>query len=67
MLEFAGLAPSPYSAMILADLGADVIRIDRPPTGDEMTMDPRVNLVNRGKRSIALDLQQDASKEIVSS
>jgi alpha-methylacyl-CoA racemase len=65
VLEFAGMAPSPYSAMILADLGADVIRIDRPPTGDEMTMDPRVNLVNRGKRSIALNLQQDASREIV--
>ncbi len=65
VVEFAGLAPSPYSAMILSDLGADVIRIDRPPTGDEITMDPRVNLVNRGKRSIALDLRQDASKSIV--
>lgn len=65
VVEFAGLAPSPYAAMILADLGADVIRIDRPPTGDEITMDPRVNLVNRGKRSIALDLRQDASKSIV--
>jgi alpha-methylacyl-CoA racemase len=65
VVEFAGLAPSPYSAMILSDLGADVIRIDRPPTGDEITMDPRVNLVNRGKRSIALDLRQDASKAIV--
>jgi alpha-methylacyl-CoA racemase len=64
-LEFAGLAPSPYAAMILADLGADIIRIDRPPTGDEITMDPRVNLVNRGKRSIALDLRQDASKAVV--
>lgn len=51
--------------MILADLGADVIRIDRPPTGDEMTMDPRVNLVNRGKRSIALDLRAADAKAIV--
>jgi alpha-methylacyl-CoA racemase len=65
VVEFAGLAPSPYAAMILADLGADVVRIDRPPTGNEMTMDPRVNLVNRGKRSIAVDLQRDASKALV--
>jgi alpha-methylacyl-CoA racemase len=65
VLEFAGLAPSPYSAMILSDLGADVIRIDRPPTGNEMTMDPRVNLLNRGKRSIALDLRQESAKIVV--
>ncbi|WP_167042254.1 CaiB/BaiF CoA-transferase family protein [Salinibacterium sp. ZJ454] len=65
VLEFAGLAPSPYAAMILADLGADVIRVDRPPTGDEITMDPRVNLVNRGKRSIALDLRHDSSTSVV--
>jgi alpha-methylacyl-CoA racemase len=65
VLEFAGLAPSPYSAMILSDLGADVIRIDRPPTGNEITMDPRVNLLNRGKRSIALDLRHDSAKPVV--
>ncbi|MGO4689727.1 CaiB/BaiF CoA transferase family protein [Glaciibacter sp. 2TAF33] len=65
VLEFAGLAPSPYAAMILSDLGADVIRVDRPPTGDEITMDPRVNLVNRGKRSIALDLRHESSKAVV--
>lgn len=65
VVEFAGLAPSPYAAMILGDLGADVIRIDRPPTGDDITMDPRVNLVNRGKRSIALDLRRDSSKAVV--
>lgn len=51
--------------MLLSDLGADVIRIDRPPTGDEITMDPRVNILNRGKRSIALDLRQDSAKAVV--
>jgi alpha-methylacyl-CoA racemase len=65
VLEFAGLAPSPYSAMILSDLGADVIRVDRPPTGEEITMDPRVNLLNRGKRSIALDLRHDDARPVV--
>ncbi|MDR5699109.1 CaiB/BaiF CoA transferase family protein [Agromyces aerolatus] len=65
VVEFAGLAPSPYSAMILSDLGADVVRIDRPPTGDELTMDPRVNLLNRGKRSIALDLRQESARAVV--
>lgn len=65
VLEFAGLAPSPYAAMILSDLGAEVIRIDRPPARDGITMDPRVNLVNRGKRSIALDLRNESAKAVV--
>lgn len=62
VVEFAGMGPAPYAAMVLADLGADVVRIDRPPTGDEITMDPRVNLLNRGKRSIALDLRQEDAR-----
>ncbi|MFI5623372.1 CaiB/BaiF CoA transferase family protein [Nocardioides sp. NPDC051685] len=64
VVEFAGQGPAPYAAMVLADLGADVIRIDRPATGDEITMDPRFNLLNRGKRSIALDLRTGGGKEV---
>lgn len=64
VVEFAGLAPSPYGAMILSDLGADVVRIDRPSPGDETTMDPRMNLLNRGKRSIAVDLRTPAGLRI---
>lgn len=58
VLEMAGLGPAPFSAMLLADLGADVIRIDRPP-GNQVGGLDRVTCRNR--RSIALNLkQQDA-------
>jgi alpha-methylacyl-CoA racemase len=43
--------------MMLADLGADVLRIDRPANGQEGLIDPRLDLLNRGKRSVVLDLK----------
>jgi alpha-methylacyl-CoA racemase len=57
VIEFAGLGPTPFAAMMLADMGADVIRIDRltapavSPGGD------RLAFLNRGCASIALDLK----------
>jgi alpha-methylacyl-CoA racemase len=59
VLELAGLGPGPFCAMLLADLGADVVRIDRDgrPTSP---VDPHFDLLNRGKRSIALDLKDPA-------
>ena len=51
VLEFAALGPGPFAAMLLADLGADVVRIDRPGTVADQVL-------SRGKRSIALDLKQ---------
>ncbi len=56
VLEFAGLGPVPFAGMVLAGLGADVMRIDRP--GGPAIPDPMVGAVGRGKRSIALDLKQ---------
>ena len=53
LLEFAGLGPGPFAAMLLADLGADVVRIDRPGSIPDQVL-------SRGKRSIALDLKQPA-------
>jgi alpha-methylacyl-CoA racemase len=52
VLEFAGLAPAPFCGMILADFGADVIRVDRAGTSANPD-----NLA-RGKRSIAIDLKK---------
>jgi alpha-methylacyl-CoA racemase len=53
ILEFAGIGPGPFCGMLLSDLGADVVRIDRP--------DPRPaapgNVTTRGRRSVALDLK----------
>lgn len=57
VLELAGIGPAPFAAMLLAELGADVVRIDRPD-GTELTAGSEaVDLFNRGKRSIVLDLK----------
>lgn len=53
VVEFAGLGPAPFACMLLADLGADVVRIDRP---EAPPIDAH-NIVNRGRRTIALDLK----------
>ena len=56
VVELAGIGPGPFAAMLLADLGADVVRVDRAGGGAPPAVDPRFDLLNRGKRSIAVDL-----------
>lgn len=56
VIEIASLGPGPFCAMMLADMGADVLRIDRPP-GHSRARDPRIDLMNRGRRSVAVDLK----------
>jgi len=58
VVEFAGLGPAPFCAMLLADMGADVLRIDRPGAGAH-----RADLIHRGRRSLALDLKEAAGIE----
>jgi alpha-methylacyl-CoA racemase len=55
IIEFAGLGPAPYCGMLLADLGADVIRVDRPGGGGLASAPDHV--LQRGKRSVVLDLK----------
>ena len=55
VVEIAGIGPGPHACMILADLGADVIRIERPG-GQLLTGGPH-DLLNRGRPSVALDLK----------
>lgn len=62
VLEFAGIGPAPYAGMLLADLGADVIRIDRH---DAQPLDPGHRVLGRGRRSIALNLKSPAALDIV--
>ena len=58
VIELAAIGPAPFAAMFLGELGSDVVRIDRPD-GTELTAgSERVDLTNRGKRSIVLDLRQ---------
>lgn len=58
IVEMAGIGPAPFAAMILADMGAEVIRIDRPtPSGNGIARAPRFDLVARGRRTVTLDLK----------
>lgn len=60
VVEMAGLGPAPFAGMLLSDMGADVIRIDRKPDsrGDAFDRVKAANFVDRGRRSIALDLKR---------
>jgi alpha-methylacyl-CoA racemase len=58
VVELAGIGPGPFAAMLLADLGADVIRIDRPgPSPLPVPMPPEGDILRRGRPSVALDLK----------
>jgi alpha-methylacyl-CoA racemase len=56
VVELAGLGPVPFAAMQLADLGADVVRVDRPRGTGDLVRDPQKEILFRGRRSIAVDL-----------
>jgi alpha-methylacyl-CoA racemase len=61
IVEIAGIGPGPYGAMLLADLGADVIRIDRSSGvnafGQGPSAEPPADILARGRRSVAVDLK----------
>jgi crotonobetainyl-CoA:carnitine CoA-transferase CaiB-like acyl-CoA transferase len=66
VVELAGIGPGPMCAMLLADLGATVLRIDRKEPIDLGTPRPlKYNLLLRNRKSIALDLKQPAAVELV--
>ncbi|MEU1298070.1 MULTISPECIES: CaiB/BaiF CoA-transferase family protein [unclassified Streptomyces] len=56
VIELAGIGPGPFAAMLLADLGADVVRVDRPG-GPGLGIDPAHDVTNRNKRSVVVDLK----------
>ncbi|WP_031498246.1 CaiB/BaiF CoA transferase family protein [Streptomyces bicolor] len=56
VVELAGIGPGPFAAMLLADLGADVVRVDRPG-GTGLAIDTEYDITNRNKRSVVIDLK----------
>ena len=62
ILELGSIGPGPHAAMVLADLGADVVRIDRPSGGLTLA---RRDFALRGRRSVAADLKTDQGRETV--
>jgi alpha-methylacyl-CoA racemase len=65
VLELAGIGPGPFCTMMLADMGADVLRVDRPePVDLGLPLEPKFDVIARGRRSIALDLKHTGAIEI---
>lgn len=64
VVELAGLGPGPFCGMVLADMGADVLRVDRRPVAPTaIPAQPATNPLHRSKRSVALDLKHPAGVE----
>ncbi|MCI0778326.1 MAG: CoA transferase, partial [Chloroflexi bacterium] len=72
VLDLTWVLSGPYGAMVLCDLGAEVIKVERPPHGDlARTTGPHINgisgyfmSINRGKKSISIDLAKEEGKEL---
>ncbi|MCZ6893582.1 MAG: CaiB/BaiF CoA-transferase family protein, partial [Gammaproteobacteria bacterium] len=66
VIELAGIGPNPMCAMLLADMGAEVVRVDRlVDAGLGIKMDPRFALLDRSRRSIAVDLKNPEGVELI--
>lgn len=66
VLELAGIGPGPFAGMMLADMGAEVIRIDRAGSvrgGDPAA--PPADVLGRGRKSIGIDLKSEEGRELV--
>jgi alpha-methylacyl-CoA racemase len=66
IVELGGIGPGPFAAMLLSDLGADVLRIDRIVASDSgFHMPEKFNLLHRGRRSVAMDLKKPQAVDAV--
>jgi len=63
VLELAGIGPSPYACMLLADLGADVLRLERGDADADATTS--WDVLNRSRHSVAIDLKSEAGRDLV--
>lgn len=65
VVEFAGIGPGPFSCMMLADMGAEVLRIDRAVNvGKEGSVEPKYNNLLRGRKNVAIDLKNPEGVEL---
>ena len=62
IVEIAGIGPGPFAAMMLSDMGAEVIRVERTQAVQEGA-GPNLDLLQRNRKSIAIDLKSDAGRE----
>src|SRR5664279_3987447 len=64
VVELAGIGPGPHAAMILGDLGADVVRVERPRKGPGAAA-PSGDSMLRNRRSVAADLKSEEGRELI--
>lgn len=64
-MEVAGIGPGPFCAMLLADLGAEVVRVDRAASAGGDVSSIRFDVLSRGRRSVAIDLKADGGPQVV--
>ena len=65
VVELAGIGPAPFAAMLLADLGADVIRVDRPGGTPTAAAPPPYDVLTRGRPSVVVDLKHPDGARVV--
>ena len=69
VIEMAGIGPCPFAAMMLADMGAEVVRIERKPDPDAPnpypTLGTKYDVMARGRRSLALDLKDPRARAVL--
>jgi alpha-methylacyl-CoA racemase len=65
VVELSGIGPGPFCAMVLADLGADVIAVDRPPAVAPVPGSAGFDILRRGRRAVAVDLKAPGAADVV--
>ena len=65
IVELAGIGPGPFCGMMLADMGAEVLRVDRAQSVREGAPIPATDVLGRGRRSIGVDLKHPEGRETV--
>jgi len=64
IIEIAGLGPTPFCAMLLADLGADVLRVENPSSTKSQDGEPPL-ILTRGRRRLGIDLKRPQGQDTV--
>lgn len=67
IVEMAGIGPAPFCGMMLSDMGAEIIRVDRSDGADLGLpgREPRFEVLHRGRQSVAVDVKSEAGRDIV--
>ena len=65
VIELAGIGPGPFAAMMLSDMGAEVLRVDRADSVNDAEAESRWDVNARGRRSVGVDLKHPDGPGVV--